>query len=296
MWEAISRYRSAILIGVLVLAPLVLLYAQTRDPEARGPVVGLIVDVAGVLERGMLAVTGAVDDGLHKYVMNMSASEELPKAVRKAQRAKVLEVRLAEVEAENQTLRRLAGLALRMDGPRPVGARVIGRSGAPLARILRIDRGRGDGVERGDAVVGAGGAVGQVLAVGRAASDVILLTDPGSSLDVVVQRTRARGIIEGTGDDDEYRARVRNFSRHADVRVGDALVTSGIGSRFPPGLLVGEVTKTEISEDNLYVSAEVRPAAVLSSVEHVLVLVGRELPRAPSLSDEPEGADAGPAP
>lgn len=294
MWDALSRYRGLVLVGALLLAPLALLWAQTRAPEARGPVAGLLVDIAAVIERGLLAVTGVIDDGLTKYVTSVASGEELIRLRREAHSLQAMTVRLRELELQNEELSRLARVAERIDGPRPMGARVIGRSGAPLTRIARIDRGRSDGVQRGDAVVTAAGVVGQVLVAGRHASDVLLLTDPSSSLDVVVQRTRARGLVRGTGDDDEYRVRVEDFDRLADVQPGDVLVTSGLGSHFPPGLLVGEVVDVKKRGDSLYQRAEVRPAADMASFERVLVLVRREPERMPRLAREPdEVGDAG---
>ena len=293
MWSLVQRYRSHLLVGALLLTPLILLFAQTRDPGARGPV-GVVVDVAGLLERGLLAVTGTITDGLHTYVLNVSAREEAAGLRMEATRARALKTRIGELEAENETLRALAGHALRLDGPRPIGARVIGRSGAPLSRIARIDRGRRDGLRRGDPVLAEGGAFGHVLATGYASSDVLLLTDPGASLDVVVQRTRARGILAGTGDEDAYRASVQNFSRHADLKGGDTLVTSGVGSRFPPGILVGAASEPEVTEDNLFTRVVVTPAADFATVEHVLVLINRELPRLPTLQ-ETEAVEADPS-
>ena len=295
MWEALSRYRGLILVGVLLLAPLALLWAQTRAPGARGPVAGVLVDVAAVIERGLLAMTGVIDDGIAKYVSSVASADELIRLRRDAYRVAATEARLREIEIENEELRALAKVADRIDGPRPIGARVIGRSGAPLTRIARIDRGRSDGVQRGDGVVASSGVVGQVLASGRHASDVLLLTDPSSALDVVVQRTRARGIVRGTGGDEAYRARVEDFDRLADVVPGDVLVTSGVGSHFPPGLLVGEILDVQKRGDSLYQRAEVKPASRVERIERVLVLIRREPERMPRLGSEPEELeDAGP--
>ncbi|HEY1098859.1 MAG TPA: rod shape-determining protein MreC, partial [Myxococcota bacterium] len=126
---------------------------------------------------------------------------------------------------------------------------------------------------------------GVVLTVGRYSSDVLVLTDPASAIDVVVQRSRARGIIRGRGDDDKYAAVVEDFDRLREVEPGDDVVTSGIGARFPVGLLVGRIVDVDDADD-LTVRALIKPAVDISRVEHVAVLVGREMPKAPALGDE----------
>jgi hypothetical protein len=130
----------------------------------------------------------------------------------------------------------------------------------------------------------------------------MLLSDPSSSIDVRSQRTRARGALRGEDSDERYGAEVEDFDKLRDVKPGDVLITSGIATRFPPGLLVGTVIETSAPDDSLYLRAKVRPAARLDTLEYVLVLVHRDPPRGPRLGHEPDEeelqplADAGPVP
>ncbi len=273
MFGFLGRYRAYVLVGAMLLLPLVLLYAQTRSKESRGPVVGLIVDAAGAVERVLLAATGWVSDGLQKYVTSVGNAEELMRLRRQTQSKEALQARIHELEAQNVALRKLAQAAERLDGPRPLGARIIGRSGAPLTRIARIDRGSLDGVKRGDGVVTDAGVIGRVLSTGFFTSDVLLISDPASAFDVVVQRTRARGVLRGEGTEEQYRAKVQDFDRLADVQIGDVVVTSGLESAFPPGVLVGIVEDVAPREDGLYLRATLTPSVRLSDVEWVHVLV-----------------------
>lgn len=286
MWSALMRHRGWMFAGALFVLPVVLLYAQTRSPKARGPVVGVIVDVAGFVERGLLYATGGLSDFLDEYVYAMGNAEELARLRQNAMKTKVLQAEIRELEAANEQLRSLAQVAARIDGPRPVGARVIGRSGAPLARIARIDRGRRDGVKRGDGVISSGGVVGRVLDAGYRSSDVLLATDPASAIDVVVQRTRARGIVRGKGETKVYEAEVQDFDRLAEISPGDTLVTSGLDPALPPGLYVGELLDVKRDEDGLYQRARVQPGANLAAVERVLVLISRQPSRRPQLAKE----------
>jgi rod shape-determining protein MreC len=161
---------------------------------------------------------------------------------------------------------------------------VIGRRGQPLTRLIVVDKGARHGVRRGDGVISADGVVGVVLTVARTSAEVLLFSDATAALDILVQRSRARGILRGSGDHDRYAAVVEDFDRLRDVRAGDVVVTSGFGARFPPGTRVGTIVEVK-DRDDLNVEALILPATNLARVEHVAVLVGREAPAPPSLGD-----------
>jgi rod shape-determining protein MreC len=286
--DLLRRHKALVVVGVLLVLPLVLLFAQTRARQkggGRGGVVGVVVDVAGGIERAMLWVTGGLSDGIDHYIGAVSSYEELVTLRRERMASDALQAKIDELAIENERLRGLARAAAVVDGPRPLGARVLARTGQPLTQLITLNRGSHHGVRRGDGVIGEDGVVGVVLSTGRLTSDVLLLTDPSSAIDVVVQKTRARGIVRGRGDADKYAAVVEDFDRLRDVGPGDAIVTSGIGQRFPPGLLVGVVVDVK-DRGELTREALVRPATPFARLEHVAILVGRDAPEAPALDDD----------
>src|SRR5690349_18385513 len=105
--------------------PLVLLYAQTKKPSARGPIVGVFVDVAALIERGLLWSVGSIVDGFEHYVTSVGTYEELVKLRRDAFAASAAQARIGELEAENEELRSLAREVERIDGPRAIAGRVV---------------------------------------------------------------------------------------------------------------------------------------------------------------------------
>ena len=291
MFDLIRRHKAVVVVGILLLLPLVLLYAQTKQKRGgRGPVISVIVDAAGFIERGMLWLTGGLSDATEHYLTSVASHSELVELRRERLSSEALSSRIAELSAENEKLRGLARAAAAVDGPRPLGARVIARTGQPLTQLMSIDRGSSDGVRRGDGVISDDGVVGVVLLAGRFTSDVLLLTDPSSAIDVVIQRTRARGIVRGRGDADKYAADVEDFDRLRDVSPGDIVATSGIGARFPSGLRVGTVVDVK-DNDDLTLEALVRPASDFARLEHVAVLIGREQPKAPVLGGDGDDDD-----
>ncbi len=285
MLSFLQRHKGVVVVVVLLVLPAVMLVAQTRRGSGRGHVVGAVLDVAGLIERGLLWATGGVMDGIDHYVTSVASYEELATLRRQRGSVQALEAKVAELSIENEALRALANATRAIDGPRPIGGRVIGRSGAPLAHVITVDQGAADGVRRGDPVIAVDGAVGVVMSVGRSHCDVLSLTDPAAAVDVLVQRSRARGVVRGLGTADRFAAVVEDFDRLRDVQRGDPVVTGGIGARFPVGVLVGEVVDVD-ERDDLTLRAVIKPAVDISKLEHVAILVARELPAQPALDDD----------
>jgi len=134
-----------------------------------------------------------------------------------------------------------------------------------------IDKGSSDGVRKGMAVVTPLGVVGQVVGVTPLAAKVLLLTDPNSGIDVLVQRTRSRGIVSGSLDSGIV---LKYVKRSEDVQEGDRLMTSGIDGIFPKGMMVGTVIKVRKQNIGLFQFIEVLPAVQTSRIENVLVVAG----------------------
>ena len=100
-------------------------------------------------------------------------------------------------------------------------------------------------------------------------STVLLITDYNSAIDAIVQRTRAKAIVEGKG---ENRCQLKYLLRIEDVVVGDIVVTSGLGGNFPKGLMVGEIKKVDKKEHGIFQYAELVPSVDLTKLEEVFVI------------------------
>ncbi len=207
--------------------------------------------------------------------------------------------RLEAVARENQRLRALLGgkgdfrLAVQMAG-------IVDVDLDPWRQRVRLDRGSADGVEVGQAVIDAGGMLGQVVQVSEHGATALLLTDASHSVPVQVVRTGLRLVAVGTGDSNSLR--VPNIPQSADIREGDLLVTSGIGGRFPAGFAVGTVRAVGADDTRLFLVAEVTPAAQLDRGLEVLLVMRGEIdievgpPIPPDYRDpEPRTPEAPPA-
>src|SRR5439155_24980271 len=123
-------------------------------------------------------------------------------------------------------------------------------------RTLLIGRGERDGVVRGAAVLAPAGIVGHVFQVSPNAARVLLVADHNSGVDALVQRTRARGIVQGTADGG---CGLKYVKRTEDIQVGDTVVTSGLDGIFPKGLPIGKVVSVDKRGQGLFQYAEIAP-------------------------------------
>jgi rod shape-determining protein MreC len=177
--------------------------------------------------------------------------------------------RLQTAAAENARLRGLLGAA-RRGGLDVQLAPILDIDLDPSRQRLVLDAGSRDGVHAGQSVIDAGGLVGQVIAVGPRSATVLLLTDPDHAVPVMVARTGVRLVAYGRGRSGTLE--LANIPLSADVKVGDAVITSGIGGRFPAGFPVGTVTALRPDDSHAFLVGTLDPAAQLDRGRDVLLL------------------------
>jgi rod shape-determining protein MreC len=207
--------------------------------------------------------------GIQDNYLTMSGFKaENERLRRRIQELEVERQRLLEADAVNRKLQQL--LEFRSQLPsKAVTASIIANSASSWFQGCILDKGSADGVQKDMAVVTPLGVVGKVVSVTKRSAKVILLTDANSGIDVLVQRTRSRGIVSGSLDNGTV---LKYMKRSEDVQVGDRLITSGVDGVFPKGLLVGTVIKVNKQHLGLFQSVEVLPAVQSSRVEEVLVV------------------------
>ncbi|AKS40616.1 rod shape-determining protein MreC [Wenzhouxiangella marina] len=195
---------------------------------------------------------------------------------------------LDDLRQENQRLRELldASLAVERDY-QTVELRQLDLN--PYSHRLLVDRGASEGLRVGQPVMDANGLVGQVDRVLTHGGSVILLSDPDHALPVEIERSRLRTIAYGTGNNDELR--LSDLPMNADVQVGDVLLTSGLGGRFPPGLPVADVIEVSRSSGEAFATATARMRAQLAGARHLLIVTEPPGGDAPEVEPESGSAD-----
>lgn len=183
--------------------------------------------------------------------------------------------RLQAAAAENTRLRGLLGAAER-GGLDVQLAPILDIDLDPTRQRLVLDAGSRDGVVQGQSVIDAGGVVGQIISVRPSTATVLLLTDPDHAVPVIVARSGVRLVVYGKGRSD--RLQLANIPLSSDVQVGDAVITSGLGGRFPAGFPVGTITALHPDDSHAFLVGDVEPAAQLDRGRDVLLLKGRVAP------------------
>jgi rod shape-determining protein MreC len=178
-------------------------------------------------------------------------------------------LKLDIVQRENNRLRALLASPLRGDAKKMV-AEILSVDSEPYTQQVVINRGANDSVYEGQAVIDDEGIVGQILHVGTTSSRVLLITDITHAVPVRISRNGLRLIATGSGVIDRLS---HNYVPHSsDIRTGDLLVTSGLGSKFPEGYPVAKVTGVIQDESRAFSQIQSQPLAKIDRLRYVLLL------------------------
>lgn len=268
MMDFVRRNRVLLSSASLLLASLLLFSLSVRSPTRRDPLAALVLEVFSPLQGALSWLQDGVGD-LWKSYVNLIAVRRENELLRA--RVASLEsdlVHFAEVEHSNERLRNLLSFRSEIEG-KVLGARIIARDPLPWFRTFTVDLGEKDGIRSGMAVLAPRGVVGRVTQVAHSASRVLLLTDNNSGIDAIVQRSRARGIVQGT---QEHGCRMNYLRRDVDVATGDRVVTSGLDGIFPKGVVIGEIADVSLEHRGLLRSGVVIPSVDLDALEEVLIV------------------------
>ena len=175
--------------------------------------------------------------------------------------------RYEALEAETQRLRALRDNTAGVTDRFLIGEVMNVDLDAFRERVL-VDKGAGDGIYVGQAVLDSGGVFGQVARVGQLTSEVILVSDAAHAIPVQINRNGLRTVAVGTGDTN--RLKLPYLPTSADVVAGDLLVTSGLGGGFPAGYPVGTIAEVKRDPAQSLADVDVKPAAALDRSKELL--------------------------
>jgi rod shape-determining protein MreC len=267
-----KRYRDTAIVVLLLALPFFFLRASIRRPEDTSVIDRALLRVAApfqyfaaLLARG---VSGIVGD--YVYLVDVKNDNNRLAYENASLRSRVRE--LEHADADNRRLRRLLGLRDTV-AQELVSAVVVGKDTTEYFRVAHLTVDTKAAIRPEMPVISVDGAVGTVLRVAGEKVDVQLTVDSGFGVDVVVDRTQARGFVRGVGDRQKYQAHVEYVQRSDDVTVGDVFVTSGVGCRFPRGIPVARVTKVEKRDFGIYQVVEAEPTVDFSRLEEVLIIL-----------------------
>lgn len=298
---------------VLILIILVFLGIALRSTGNMGLVQDATYGVFAPFEILLMDVTNGVTNLFGGFQSVNALRAQVKQLQEQLSTAVIDSVRVRELEIENSDLRSqleykqtnpdylLTGATVLQENENR--ARVLAQDPSALVNYIIIDQGRAEQVAVGMPVVTSAGLVGRVTEVGAHWARVLLINDTTSSVNAVVQSTRATGIVQGQGQGSDLLV-MRYLPLGASVKKGDLILTSGIGGTFPKRLVVGQVIDVRQRDTDLFTEAIIRPSVDLTRLEFVLVMkkftptdITTEATPTPTLSPTPTRAPtAAPAP
>lgn len=284
METLLNRYRNITVLLLAIFAQLILLAYQVKNvddvPMIRVWAVSAVTPLAKVLDVVRSGTVGL----LQGYITLRDAHQDNQR----------LKDELGRLKIENQFLKNELGTADRAKAlaafqaqtqSKTLAARIIGLGAGFNSKVVFVDRGSVNGVQKGMGVVTPDGIVGKVLAVYPVSSLVELITDPSFAAGVISQKHHARGAIKGQGDAD---CKVDYVQNEEKVEPGEWFYTSGDDRIFPKGFPVGVVRTVHAGQTMKEIYVE--PSGLRHGPEEVLILlqgVHQEIPDAPVASNEP---------
>ena len=177
-----------------------------------------------------------------------------------------------ELIEENRYLERVGKLTayFKKKEKNIITAKVIGRDATQWSKMLFIDKGTNDKMKKNLMVMTNAGVVGHVIHSSLNSSKVLLITDSRSAIDSVFQNTREPGVTVGTG---EGMCETKFVAIEAEVKLGDKVISSGLGGVFPRGLMIGTVVDIVKKKQDLFQNVTIAPSAKLAHLEEVAIVL-----------------------
>lgn len=258
-------------IVILTLTAVLLLALQQTG--RLGTVEGLVTMVTAPGQSGLATLTNRLSRSLTNLRNYRSLQRRLTELERIVESLSVENLRLQEVERENQRLREHLEFSktrpgLDLQGGQIIG-RVIGQNATNFLNVAMIDLGSRHGIKVGMPVVNDQGLVGRISEVLATTSKILLITDPSSTVNAILQASRLTGVISGTPGSHPV---IGFLSQGTEIGVGEVVLTSGMGGSFPKGIHIGQVVEVRQRDVNVFQEAVVRPTVNFGQLEEVMVV------------------------
>jgi len=274
MSEFFRRHTVGIVGASLLLLSLFLMSASLRHRELASGGASILSAVLSPFERlyegGLKGVRGVWS----RYLYLIAVEDERRDLANRLKALEAQNSQYVELKTENDRLRTLLNYQ-ETKKVKGITATVTSRDASNWAESISVDRGESDGIKVGQAVVDGNAVVGQVIATSGSSAKIQLLTDNVSSIDALVQTSRAQGTIEGSL---QPLVNLKYVSRESVVNIGDRVIASGLDGVYPKGALVGVVIRVERDSSGMFQSIDIEPSADVRRLETVLILseVGKD--------------------
>lgn len=248
----------------IVLFPIILFNLETSLKFAAKP----FMEVSFAVQTGLNFISDGVGDTASKYLNLISIKKNNKRLLNEVSKLKMSSAAYQEIKLENERLKKLLEIKER-SSMSLLASTVVSEDLLSENQTLTIDKGLKEELKEEMGVLGLNGVIGNLLKVSSRRSQVLILTDRFFVVEGVIQRSRAKLIIEGTGD---VFITARHIRASIDIQIGDLIVTSGGDNIFPKGLPVGIVEEIKTSNAGITKTAQIKPLADLFNAEELFVI------------------------
>ena len=270
------RYAIPTVVILLLLSALILISLRVKERKGVAFFDGLLMEISSPFQKASTFAIKKVRVVFQEYLFLVHLQRENERLKKKMADIQRENDQMREMVLSHERLRKLLQFRETLSSTL-VAAEVVGRDPSSWFKSVTINKGEKDGVRKGMAVISPEGVIGQILKTAPSHSVVLLVTDYNSAIDSIIQRTRAKAIVEGGG---ENRCQLKYLLRTEDVVAGDRVVTSGLGGNFPKGLMIGEIRKVDKKGHGIFQYAELVPGVDFTRLEEVLII--KESPPPPT--------------
>ena len=266
-----SKLFIILIIITVIVASLMIISTAMGTPN-------VITNAAEVVTTPVKGFFYSIASGMDNMLSSASQAGEYRTRYEEAQK-KITELEdevreIDELRTENERLRAIIGFQEYNRQFTTVAAQVVAKEPGNLYSDLKLNRGTNNGISKDDVVITDKGLVGYVSDVGSTWCNVRTILDASSSVGCIVGRTGDRAIIEGGPElMDKGSCNMSYLAKDASVAVGDSVETSGLGSIYPEGIMIGKITQITPDLQGLYNQATVETAVNFDKIREVLVIV-----------------------
>lgn len=244
----------------------------------------VVAEVISPVQEGLASSKRSLSSMWENYLMIVNTGKENTVLKKQISRLESDLTSMEEMRKENLRLKRLLSYSDEMSHQR-VMAQVVGWDSANEFKVIRLNKGKNQGIKVMAPVITDHGLVGYVYRVTDNYADVLTILDQNNRVDVMVERTRTHGIVEGVFN---FKCALKYIMKNEPVEVGDKLITAGVGGIYPKGIKVGMITDITKENFGMTLSVEVIPSVDFDKLEEVLVLIPSEVAITPAVAPAEE--------
>ena len=261
--------RDIILVSAILLFSLALMTLNVKQEKGVRILDSIVGEVLSPFQNYFAQPLQSISDSINHYFLLIDVAKQNDMLKLQVQRLISEKNQLIERLATQKRLAKLMDYEGDWEG-KTVMASVIGRDATQWSKVVVINKGSRHGLKKYLAVVTHSGVIGQIIFAGPNTSKVLLTIDSRSAIDSIFQDSRVSGVVVGTG---KKQCQIKYVPNNAKIKVGDRVLSSGLGGIFPKGLFIGTVFQVVKKKQGLFQEITLVPGSDLSKLEEVLVLL-----------------------